>query len=79
MYYSGGQLNGLMLAMPSLVLVLTMSGGIHLVNYYLHAARQQGVAGAARRALQVGWLPCSLAAVSTAIGAASLGSTNSAR
>ncbi len=72
-YYTGSQLNSLMLTIPNLALVLTLSGAIHLVNYYRDVAQTHDPADAARRALRAGWLPCALAVGTTAIGFASLG------
>ncbi len=72
-YYTGAQLNSLMLTIPNLALVLTLSGAIHVVNYYRDAAETQAATDAAHRALRAGWLPCTLAVGTTAIGFASLG------
>jgi predicted RND superfamily exporter protein len=72
-YYTGGQMNAVMIVMPPLVFVLTVSGSVHLINYYRDAIRERGVSCAATRALKMGWLPCTLAAVTTAIGLVSLG------
>ena len=54
--------------LPTLVFVLVVSGAVHLVNYYRDARRELGATGAAARALAVGWLPCSMATLTTAIG-----------
>jgi predicted RND superfamily exporter protein len=72
-YYTGGQLNAVMIVMPPLVFVLTVSGSVHLINYYRDALREHGVTCAAKQAVKMGWLPCTLAAVTTAIGLMSLG------
>jgi predicted RND superfamily exporter protein len=72
-YYTGGQLNAVMIVMPPLVFVLTVSGSVHLINYYRDALRETDVGCAAQRALKLGWLPCSLAVLTTAIGLMSLG------
>ncbi|MCH8922912.1 MAG: MMPL family transporter [Planctomycetes bacterium] len=71
-HFTGGQLNLVLVVMPVLVLVLAMSAGVHVVNYYRDAVRVHGRQGAARRAVADGWLPCSLAAVTTAVGLLSL-------
>ena len=68
----GDRMNPVLIVMPVLVLVLGVSGGIHLMNYLVEA----GAAGPARelvsRGLRLGWLPCSLSSGTTAIGLASL-------
>jgi hypothetical protein len=71
-HYSGGYLSAVLIVMPALVYVLSISAAVHLVNYYRDAVREGGLAGAAYRALRVGWLPCTLAAGTTAIGLFSL-------
>lgn len=71
-HYCGGQLTPLMIVMPSLVLVIGVSGGIHLVNYYHDALRVLSPREAPARALATGWLPCVLSAGTTAIGMGSL-------
>ncbi len=72
-YYTGSQLNSLMLTIPNLALVLTLSGATHLVNYYREMAHRQHSTDAAQHALRAGGLPCTLAVGTTAIGFASLG------
>ena len=72
-YYTGVQLNAVMIVMPPLVFVLMVSGSVHLINYYRDAVREANVACAAHRAMELGWLPCTLAAVTTALGLMSLG------
>jgi hypothetical protein len=76
-YWSGLQLNAIFLVMPPLLLVLTVSAGVHLVNYYHDEARraidEPGQGGSvARRAIAKGWLPCLMAAATTVIGLVSL-------
>lgn len=73
-YTLRGGLNAVLVVLPTLIYVLTISGAIHLVNYYRDAARDAGDRdGAAMAALRRGWLPCTLASVSTAFGLSSLG------
>lgn len=67
----GDRMNAVLIVMPVLVLVLGVSGGIHLVNY-LREAAAAGRDGIAARGIALGWLPCSLSAGTTAIGLASL-------
>jgi len=71
-WYSGENMNAVLLTMPSLVYVLTISGAIHLVNYYRDTATEKGIDGAADRTVRLGWIPCSLAALTTALGLGSL-------
>lgn len=71
-YYSGSQMNAILLTMPALVFVTGTSGAIHLANYYRDTVREQGLAGAPGRAVASAWLPLALAAGTTAIGLVSL-------
>ena len=71
-YFSGYRMNAILIVMPPLALVLTVSAGVHLVNYYHDEARRRGVEGAAQRAIANGWAPCLLAAATTIIGLLSL-------
>jgi predicted RND superfamily exporter protein len=71
----GDRMNAVLIVMPALVLVLGVSGGIHLVNYLVEASNargQAGGAGVAARAVRLGWTPCLLSAGTTAVGLASL-------
>ena len=68
----GDRMNPVLIVMPLLVLVLGVSGGIHLVNYLLESLAHGGPRGVATRAIQLGWLPCVLSAGTTAIGLGSL-------
>ena len=45
---------------------------MHIVNYYREAVPEHGLEGAPRRALGHGFLPCTLAAFTTALGLLSL-------
>ena len=71
-HYWGASLNAVLIVMAPLIFVLTVSAGVHLVNYYHDAVRAGGPQGAAHRALVAAWLPCGLAALTTAIGMGSL-------
>jgi len=64
--------DAILLSMPSLVYVLSISGAIHIVNYYHDAVRENGLHGAPERALSHGAVPCALAAFTTALGLGSL-------
>ena len=69
---SGGSCDAVLLSMPSLLYVLAISASIHLINYYHDTIRQRGLPGAPEGAVAMGWLPCALAAMTTAIGLGSL-------
>ncbi|NNJ24251.1 hypothetical protein LzC2_03030 [Planctomycetes bacterium LzC2] len=68
---TGGGMNMVLVVMPSLLLVLSLSAGVHLVNYYRHAA-ENGESNAVARALSVARTPTVLAACTTAVGLISL-------
>jgi len=77
-YYSGAPLDAVLIITPSLVFVLTISAGVHLVNYYydelfaLKAKTKTEAETAVNSGFSKGWQPCLLAAVTTAIGLGSL-------
>jgi predicted RND superfamily exporter protein len=58
--------------MPGLVFVLAVSGAVHLTNYYRSAVESHGAQMAASRAISLGFVPCTLACGTTAIGLGSL-------
>ncbi len=72
LYYCGITMDAVLIVLPPLVFVLTVSAGIHLTNYYYEQVRAGAGADAPRLAIQQAWFPCSLAALTTAIGLASL-------
>jgi predicted RND superfamily exporter protein len=69
---TGGSLNLVLVVMPVLVYLLSLSAAIHLVNYYRDAAAERTERAPAAEAVRRGFAPCSLAALTTAIGLASL-------
>ncbi|HYW79563.1 MAG TPA: MMPL family transporter, partial [Thermoguttaceae bacterium] len=71
-FFSGGTYDAILLSMPSLVYVLAISGAIHIVNYYHDAIRSDGLDDAPGHALKLGWKPCAVAALTTALGLGSL-------
>ena len=75
-YFCGVTMNAVLTVMAPLILVLTVSAGVHLVNYYRDESRLRGRHGAVQRALASAWAPCALAALTTAIGLASLTVSN---
>jgi predicted RND superfamily exporter protein len=68
----GDRMNPVLIVMPALVLVLGVSGGIHLMNYLVEARAAGAAHDIVPRALRLGWLPCGLSSGTTAIGLASL-------
>lgn len=75
-FYSGGTVDAILLSMPSLVYVLAISGAVHIVNYYHDAIRDHGLPLAPERALAHGWFPCTMAAITTALGLGSLATSH---
>ncbi|MEO8496027.1 MAG: MMPL family transporter, partial [Planctomycetota bacterium] len=68
--------DAVLMSMPALVYVLGLSGAVHIVNYYREAVQEEGIEGAAERAIAHAWGPCTLAAFTTALGLISLYSSN---
>ena len=75
-WWSGASVDAVLMSMPSLVYVLGLAGAVHIVNYYQEALRSHGPKGAPERALRDAVGPCSLAAVTTALGLLSLYTSN---
>ncbi|MHC4879205.1 MAG: efflux RND transporter permease subunit [Planctomycetota bacterium] len=69
--YCGHSMNMVVIVMPTLLIVLTLSAAIHLANYWRRAVAS-GAEHPIREAIRMGWLPCLLAAVTTGIGLISL-------
>ncbi|MEO1998395.1 MAG: MMPL family transporter, partial [Planctomycetaceae bacterium] len=68
---TGGSMNMVLVVMPTLLMVLTMSAGIHVANYWRHAAFENPKT-AVDNAFRMAKTPCLLAAVTTSIGLVSL-------
>jgi len=68
---SGHTMNMVTIVMPSLLLALTISGAIHVANYWRHAVAT-GAANPIQEAIRLGWWPCLLANATTAVGLLSL-------
>lgn len=67
----GFKINGLLVLMPILVLVLTLSGCVHLCSYYKTGMRSdptQTPEQLAQSALSFGWRPSSMAMLTTSVG-----------
>jgi len=71
-YYLDRSMNAVLIVLPPLIFVLAISAGIHLVHYYYEEIRSGNTKDAPTAALRKGWLPTGLAAVTTALGLASL-------
>lgn len=70
--FSGHEMNAVLIIMPALAFVLTVSAGVHLTNYYRDSVKVRGPDDAPGFAVRYGWLPCTLAATTTMIGLGSL-------
>lgn len=68
---TGGTMNMVLVVMPSLLMVLTLSGAIHIANYWKHAACKNET-NAINEAIRTSWMPCLMASLTTAIGLISL-------
>ncbi len=71
-YFCGQYMDAILLPLPALVFVLTVSGAIHLTQYYVVARKEQSHAEATASALTSGTLPCILASLTSMVGLASL-------
>ncbi|MFP6764677.1 MAG: hypothetical protein VB858_13710, partial [Planctomycetaceae bacterium] len=67
----GGSMNMVIVVMPTLLLVLTISGAIHVANYWRFAART-GKSDPPTAAVRLAARPCFLASLTTAFGLMSL-------
>ena len=70
-----GSMNMVLVCMPSLLSVLTLSAAIHVANYWKHAALEnpkKAIVNACKMARQ----PCALASITTAVGLMSLTTSN---
>lgn len=68
---TNGSMNMVLVVMPTLLYVLTISAAIHVANYWKHAAYRD-MRTAVVQAVKMARQPCLLASVTTAIGLASL-------
>ncbi|MDO4568888.1 MAG: MMPL family transporter [Planctomycetia bacterium] len=74
---TGSEADAIMLSMPPLVYVLTMSSAIHFINYYHDALEEEGgVRGAPERAVKHAFVPVLVSATTTALGLLSLMTSN---
>ena len=75
-YWTGSQLDAVLMSMPSLVYVLGISGAVHVVNYYRESVTDTGMSSAPDRAVKLGLWPCTMAAFTTSLGLMSLSASN---
>ena len=68
---TGGSMNMVMVLMPTFLLVVVMSGAIHVAHYWRHAA-YHNLGNAVVEASKMASVPCLFATVTTAIGLLSL-------
>lgn len=73
---TGGAVDAILMSMPALVYVLAVSGAIHFINYYRLAVVDHSPADAVRHAVSHAWRPALLCSVTTAIGLASLATSD---
>ncbi len=71
-WITGQTIDAITMSMPSLVYVLSISGAVHLINYYRDAIREGGLYGAVERAVKHAWKPAALSSITTALGLISL-------
>ncbi len=75
-WWGNTNFDAVLMSMPSLVYVLGLSGAVHIANYYRDTVDQDGYPGDPDRAIALGWKPCAVAALTTAIGLASLATSD---
>jgi len=68
---TGGSLNMVLTVLPTLLMVLALSGAIHVANYWKHAVWEDPKT-AVSRATSMARIPCMMAAFTTALGLISL-------
>jgi predicted RND superfamily exporter protein len=69
----GSRMDAILMSMPALIYVIAVSGAVHIINYYRQAAADaHSVEHAAEHVIAHAWRPAILTSVTTAIGLASL-------
>jgi uncharacterized protein len=73
-FYTGNQFSAVLIVLPTLVFMLTLSGAIHLVNYFFedHTERFPRIRDRGTRSIVIGWQPCLLSSATTMLGMGSL-------
>jgi len=72
MWFSGTKMDSISVLSASLLFVLTISGSLHLLNYYRDNISRNGRGYAVTRALKHALIPCSFACFTTVLGLFSL-------
>lgn len=70
-YYTGGKFSAVLIVLPTLVFMLTLSGAVHLMNYY-HDVKATDAGHRGVRAMMLGLKPTVLSSLTTSLGMASL-------
>lgn len=73
---TGNSMDAILMSMPALVYVLSVSGAIHFINYYRQAVEENGLKHAVEAALHHAWKPALFCSVTTSIGLVSLCSSD---
>ncbi|PQO38095.1 efflux RND transporter permease subunit [Blastopirellula marina] len=76
MYYSGQQMDSVLTLVANLTYVLSISSGVHLVNYYRESLVERSPYESVGWALRSALVPCLLSAGTTAVGMMSLAISN---
>ncbi len=71
-YFSGASMNMLVSLVPVVTFVLTISATVHLLGYWVEALPTHGPIDAPGMAVAHGWLPSTIAGLTTVLGMASL-------
>jgi hypothetical protein len=72
LYLTGGTLDSVLIAIPALVFVLAASAAIHMTGYLQTVVRFGDTPRPIRATLRMGFVPCTIATVTTLIGLFSL-------
>ena len=72
LYWTGAHVDSISMLISSLVYVLTISAGVHLVNYYRETLQETDTVHAPLETVRKAFLPCSLAVETTVLGLGSL-------
>lgn len=70
-YFGGYEFSAVLIVLPTLIFMLTLSGAVHLVNYYFDSLKTN-TSHAGILALSKGWWPCTLSSATTMLGMGSL-------
>ena len=71
-YYTGNRFSAVLIVLPTLVFMLTLSGAVHLMNYHRDSLRCGNGQYAGAKAMLLGWKPCTLSSITTMLGMGSL-------